>query len=425
MLQWAEARALTEQAETFAGYEGDRPRVLPKDAKIERVEKVARSYRNVLTQICRRIGGSMFTPYILSDAESPVHFCGQNSGFIRRCEQGHEWFTPIGCSTEWCLRCAGARADNRVMCIHRDLCRVGSSLRLARIGRLVLTLHPSHHPHARTRNGSGQVQTRAVEALCRTLGVKRTNLAVFTTFHPTSSKRPWVSFPHIEMCWVHAQLDEDGAKPLPWADKSEGRIIDVDRMREEWQRRYPGSINLQSSWFSWSKKHSDYVERRKGRKPWRLSRYLRYALRPFTEDVWHACDPAPVPRLWAVKGDRFDIDSNLLRANDREGIRVDPSIIREGLESEGGVLLWKGYHRTRRYGWLRAQGFQSRQGALEASLGIPVDSNGPCGCGTCPTCGGVLKVELNESGRASIYHPKLDNINAPVLADGLTYLEMD
>jgi len=275
------------------------------------------------------------------------------------------------------------------------------------------------------RKGSGQVQSRAVEALCRTLQIKRTNLAVFTTFHPTSSKRPWKSFPHVEMCWLHAQLDEQGGKALPWASRIEGHLIDVERMREEWQRRYPDSVNIQSSWFSWSKDHGDFVERRRGRKPWRLSRYMRYALRPFTEDVWHACDPRPVPRLWTVNGDRWDVDKVLIRGNDADGVRVDSQSIVEGLDSEGGVLLWKGYHRVRRYGWLRAQGFQARQGALEAAQGLSSASEDEgCGCGTCPECGGALRVILNADGRTDLVHPRLDPIDAQVLADGVTYSEV-
>lgn len=411
-------------AASFSGYEGDRP-VHPPECEPEHLEATARSYRRLLSQVGREVGGGPFTPYLELHAERVVNWCGRGHGFTRACPNGHEWFTPIGCGYSWCLRCAGLLADDRARRIHYDLCRVGAASRRAVVCRAVFTLHPDHWPHARTRAGSAQAQGRAVTALCRTLGVDRRNLAVWSTYHPTSTKRPWRSFPHFEVVWLHASVSEDeGVQPLEWHSRRNGQPIEAAKLRDAWARPYPGSVNLEVSWFRWTGASNDYAERQQGRAPNHLRSYTRYALRPFPEDVWHALRARPVPRLWTVVGDEWSLDENLCRASEPDGGKADPDEVRDGLDAEGGVTLWKGYHRVRRFGWLRSAGFQSRQAALETAQRIQrTTSEDDCACGLCPACEEPLKVELAADGRAILSRPQYDFDRAVVhvLADGSTF----
>jgi hypothetical protein len=131
-----------------------------------------------------------------------------------------------------------------------------------------------------------------------------------------------------------------------------------------------------------------------------------------------------VPRLWTVKGDEWSLDENLCRASAHDGGMADPDEVRDGLDAAGGVTLWPGFHRVRRFGWLRSAGFQSRQAALEDAQHIKrPSSEAGCECGLCPVCEEPLKVELGADGRTILSRPHLDLDPSlvHVLAGGATF----
>ena len=388
-------------------------------------------YQRLLRHVGRQYAdcGLFFEPHLIGTAEPRVHFCGRGSGFVRDCPGGHSWFTPIGCGSPWCLACQGLRADLRSERLHRDLNALGAAVRgfnrgrSSSVGRVVFTLHPKHHATASARRGSGDAIKRAAGAIARTLDVPRRELAVFGTFHPTSSTRPWVSFPHFEVYWLHARIAADSVQRLPWHDATSGRIIDADGLRESWGAVYPESVNLEVSWFKWSDSSKRYLER-DGRKVRSLASSLRYSLRPFTEDVWHALAERPIPSLWMVNGDDWGSEP-LVRASGRGG-RVDSAEVVEGLSREGGVTLWPGYHRVRRYGALASRGFTDRLSRLEEALGPLREQEGTGG--TCPECEGSLSVRMGGN-RPCLIHARYDAFEFEhldgILVQGERYAEVE
>ena len=293
--------------DSWAGFAGTRPGSSTDGYSESLVRETTADYQRLLRHVGREYAdcGLYFEPTLVSTPESIVFFCGRGSGFVRDCPGGHSWYTPLGCGSSWCLACQGLRADIRAERLHRDMNALGAAVRgfnrgkPATIGRIVFTLHPKHHATARTRRGSGDAIKRACQSIAHTLGIPISELAVCGTFHPTSSSKPWVSFPHFEVYWLHAQLFSDSANPLPWHNARSGHIIDADSLRESWGKVYPDSVNLEVSWFKWSKDSERYLER-DGSKVRSLRSSMRYSLRPFTEDVWHALAERPVPSLWMV-----------------------------------------------------------------------------------------------------------------------------
>ena len=415
----------------WAGFAGTRPGSSTDGYSESLVRETTADYQRLLRHVGREYAdcGLYFEPTLVSTPESIVFFCGRGSGFVRDCPGGHSWYTPLGCGSSWCLACQGLRADIRAERLHRDMNALGAAVRgfnrgkPATIGRIVFTLHPNHHATARTRRGSGDAIKRACQSIAHTLGIPISELAVCGTFHPTSSSKPWVSFPHFEVYWLHAQLFSDSANPLPWHNARSGHIIDADSLRESWGKVYPDSVNLEVSWFKWSKDSERYLER-DGSKVRSLRSSMRYSLRPFTEDVWHALAERPVPSLWMVNGDDWGKEP-LVRGSVRTG-RVPSDEVVEGLSREGGVTLWRGYHRVRRYGYIACRGFKDRLAVLEKALGPLREEEG--GSGVCPECDGGLKVRMGDT-RPCLIHARFDvsefDLLSGVLVRGETYAEVE
>ena len=236
--------------DSWCGFAGTRPCASTEGYAEPLVLETTADYQRLLRHVGRQYAdcGLFFEPHLIGTAEPRVHFCGRGSGFVRDCPGGHSWFTPIGCGSPWCLACQGLRADLRSERLHRDLNALGAAVRgfnrgrSSSVGRVVFTLHPKHHATASARRGSGDAIKRAAGAIARTLDVPKRELAVFGTFHPTSSTRPWVSFPHFEVYWLHARIAADSVQRLPWHDATSGRIIDADGLRESWGAVYPESV---------------------------------------------------------------------------------------------------------------------------------------------------------------------------------------
>ena len=195
-------------------------------------------------------------------------------------------------------------------------------------------------------------------------GVEKTQLAVFTTFHPTSSKRPWRPHPHVELIWIHADLSSEGIRPLETHESGILTPTQLQFLKAEWIKIFPLTTNLQVSYV----KDLTYG-------------FLRYLIRPMAEDVWHALEAGSLGLDRTL--DEFALDSITI-----------PSEAEDGLREPGGVIFWPSYHRVRWFGALA----NNRFGPLMESLGKPPIVH-PEATLRCPCCDeGVLHLERDEDG---------------------------
>ena len=251
---------------------------------------------------------------------------------------------PIGCSMPSCLQCADRRTGEKVRKLSRLLFSIADALDFRSVmGRAVFTVDPEWKEFASSREGSKKLARDAVGTLAQVLAVDRRDLAAWPTYHPTSSKQPYKSHPHVEVHWLHASLNPAGANALDWWDRPSGRLIDSALLSWTWKRtRYGGT----------APPHVDYLNSHKtdsviGR--------IRYGIRPFFEDVWHAIDKNSLPPLH------------------------ESETLIEGLAREGGVRLWKYYARYQGHGFLASNGRKKR---LE-TLGVHIAPDGPSPCPFC------------------------------------------
>jgi hypothetical protein len=120
-----------------------------------------------------------------------------------------------------------------------------------------------------------------------------------------------------------------------------------------------------------------------------------------------------------VNGDRYDTEP-VVRGSTRDG-RADPVEVAEGLGRAGGVTLWPGFHRVRRYGMLCTRGFKTRLAQLEEALGELREEQGLADC-PCPTCEEPLEVMMEGERLCFIHHAvaEFDHCSG-VLAAGTTW----
>jgi len=277
------------------------------------------------------------------DAFSTVVQCGLGSGHAYACENGHRYGLPFGCGSRWCMHCEGMQAGNRANRILDRLKRVSHGEDF-RFGRAVLTVHPNSAAVCSSEQGSKDMQKRAVEVLCESLGVVRARIGAWTTFHPTSSKHPWRLHPHVELMWAYADISPDGIQPLH-------ELVSAEVLKEKWAAIYPGSTNINLSY-----------EDEPG------FGLLRYQVRPMAEDVYHA-----------LAENRLLLD----RTQDMHGTEpvTIPAHAEIALRQPGGVTFWKSYHRVRWHGAFA----NNRFGRLMEELGKPA-IRGYLFSRECPSC---------------------------------------
>jgi len=313
------------------------------------------------------------------DAWGAVTSCGRGAAHVYKCSNGCRIAFPFGCADRWCLRCEGFRASQRANKIQERFQRVIQDTNL-KVGRVVFTVHPDHHPIAGSKRGSKAIQSRAFDILCTVLGYPNERIAAFTTFHPTSSEHPWRPFPHVELIWIHAAMDSRGILPL---NSTKSGLLSPEKLeilKGKWAEIYPLTTNIQVSYIEELSHH-----------------FLRYLVRPMCEDVW------------------FAIDNGFLSLDDSKDVLglapvTVPSEAEVGLRKEGGVIFWPGYHRVRYFGAMA----NNRFGPLMDRLGKgPVVH--PVGLKECPCCDGALTLERDENGPVCItlspyQEPEVDNI---------------
>lgn len=332
--------------------------------------------------------------------------CGHGSGLDRKCENGHEYFTPLGCGSQWCLRCQGMNADLRAMRVHRDFEALEEICLRRRLEpvvvRIQLTLSNEDKASVIScgREGANSLIRNARKAIVRSSGSDG-SIPLMVTMHPTSSKRPWVKSPHIHATAIWADMDESGTSMLPWSGSGP---VDLDALKSAWGDSYSSSNVVRvkyhkrdpETWVSVS--HDGQT----------LGRAIRYDLRPFQEDVWVAL----AERRMGVPGHGMRDLQNPWRepqawANGTTSTK-EPL---DALQADGGVLLWPRMHRVRRYGAMAPRGFAARLRTMRESVGIDADDNSPM-C-PCPDCGKSLEVVRNDEGKVYLLRPK-DAINHTV-----------
>jgi len=200
------------------------------------------------------------------------------------------------------------------------------------------------------------MQKRAFAAMSKVLNVPKKNLAVFTTFHPTSSKHPWRKHPHVELIWAHANVSGTEIQVLDCNESGILKPIELDYLQDIWQGHYPGTKNLNVSY----KKELHFG-------------HLLYLVRPMAEDVFYA-----------IKEGRL--------GGDKTG--TIPPQAEVSFREPGGVEFWKGYHRVRWHGAVA----NNKWAALMRSLEKPrIESAKPCI--NCPDCDdGELTIEKEGEG---------------------------
>jgi len=293
------------------------------------------------------------------DAYGDVANCGRIRGSVITCPCGAEFARPFGCSNRWCLNCEGIQAAKRAgrMLARTDRISQGESFVW---GRCVFTVAEDMQPFCSSKEGSITMQKRAFKAMAKVLNVPKKYLAVFTTFHPTSSKYPWRLHPHVELIWAHAKVTPEGIEPLKLNEKGILKPIELDYLQDIWQNYYPGTKNLNVSY----KKELHFG-------------HLRYLVRPMAEDVWYA-----------IKEGRL--------GGDETGTIPPEAEVR--FREPGGLEFWKGYHRARWHGAFANNTF----GALCRSLNKPrIES--PKACIDCPDCkDGELTLDRDEQGIVTV-----------------------
>jgi len=321
-----------------------------------------------------------------------ARFCGQGAGLHRECESAHGYWTPLGCGSPWCLRCSGVAADARSSRVHRDIRAVADTCAMITgkrppVVRIVLTLSDKARPGVigSGRLGASEMLRHAKLCIRRAAGSDGT-LPLMLTLHPTSSSRPWLKRPHIEAFALWSDVGED-PRALAWA--APGRPLNADALRSSWSSLYHGSIELHASYYSYDTDRDRYVRPGRGRGQ-SLASGLRYALRGFNEDVW-----------WAAAGRNLGVPGGSMvelldprRTPALRGSGSTPGEVVAGLEADGGVLMWKGFHRVRRSGALAARGFRARLAELRQAAGLgPVEWSVLC---KCPECGERLVAQTYE-----------------------------
>jgi len=293
------------------------------------------------------------------DAYGDIVNCGRIRGRVVSCECGAEFVRPLGCRSRFCLYCESILSANRARKVLLKTDRLHQNERFV-WGRCVFTVHPDLQIYCSSKEGSDQMMKRAVKAMVKVLDVPKQNLFVYTTFHPTSSKKPWLLHPHVELIWAHANVGKEGIVPLKLHESGILKPIELDYLQDIWQNYYPGTKNLHVSY----KKELHFG-------------FIRYLVRPMAEDIW-----------WAIKEGRLDADEN----------GTIPALAEIGFRSEGGVIFWPGYQRSRWHG----AGSNNTFGGLMRALNKPRIIE-PNGCTDCPDCeGGKVTTERTDEGNRTV-----------------------
>jgi len=209
--------------------------------------------------------------------------------------------------------------------------------------------------------------------MAKVLNVPKRELAVFTTFHPTSSEHPWRLHPHVELIWAHARVNSEGIHPLKLHESGILSGIELDYLKDIWAGHYPKSTNMKV----------EYLKELKFGK-------LRYLVRPMAEDVYHA------------------IRNEMLSADETGTIPAQAEL---AFREDGGVIFWKGYHRVLHFGAFANNCFGKLMKTLYKRAIVP-----PKATDDCPCCeDGKLTLERDENGPVTVslspYHePEVDHI---------------
>jgi len=372
----------------WRGYAFDEPSGTWPEAKYREELALRRLlWARLMTQVGKSVGSK-------ESALWRLRTCGRGSGLVRSCENGHDYFTPLGCGSPWCLRCQGMNADLRAMRVHRDIRALSEVADKPAVVRIQLTLSPRDRESVIRcgREGTNAMVHHARKAIVSASGSDGT-IPLMVTMHPTSSKRPWIKAPHVHATAIWADMNESGTSMLPWSDSGP---VDLDAIKEAWGDAYSSSSVVRASYHKHDPECGLYV-RNDGL---RLGRALRYDLRPFQEDVWVAL----AERRMGVPGGSMRDISNPWREPTAwaQGTTSYQEPL-EQLQDDGGVLLWPRMHRVRRYGALAPRGFSKRLGAMRESCGIDREDDSPM-C-ACPDCGEALVCRRNEEGRVVLMSP--------------------
>jgi len=373
----------------WRGYAFDEPSGTWPEAKYREELALRRLlWARLMTQMDKTVGS-------VRSALWRLRTCGRGSGFARSCDNGHEYFTPLGCGSPWCLRCQGMNADLRAMRVHRDIRALLEVSESPVVVRVQLTLAPSDRESVIRcgREGTNAMVRHARKAIVSASGSDG-SMPLMVTMHPTSSKRPWIKAPHVHATAIWADMNESGTSMLPWSDSGP---VDLPALKEAWGSFYPSSSVVRASYHR-RDPQSGLMVRHDGL---RLGRALRYDLRPFQEDVWVAL----AERRMGVPGGSMRDITNPWREPSAWAVGTtctkEPV---ERLQEHGGVLLWPRMHRVRRYGALSSRGFTTRLSALRSASETAGMTENQLIC-RCPDCGESLSVVKNEDGRVLLLRP--------------------
>ncbi len=385
--------------EEWAGYAFDEPSGSWPEAKYGAELDLRRLlWARLMSQIDKRGSDPYYPSYRDRSALWRLRTCGRGAGFARACENGHDYFTPLGCGSPWCLRCQGMNADLRAMRVHRDLRDLseiaGAWGKRPPVVRIQLTLSPRDREAVvrGEREGANSMIRHARTAITQAAGSDG-SMPLMVTMHPTSSKRPWFKAPHIHATALWTDINESGTNPLPWAESGP---VALDALRDAWGSSYPSSTVIRASYHRHDPERDQHV-RHDGLT---LGRALRYDLRPFQEDVWMAVAErrmgVPGGKMWELMDPWREGE---VRA---EGMTDGKEAVR-ALEGHGGVLLWPRMHRVRRYGALASRGYSSRVKAMRRSAMVNErDESHMC---PCPDCGERLECVKTDEGRVLLLRP--------------------
>ena len=148
-------------------------------------------------------------------------WCGRSSGMTFTSGCGHSGIVPLGCQKKICLHCMDYRTRERVRKIFDIIHTLSFWIHedtgmFPPLGRANFTVPEDQRGFVASRDGSLRFAKEAHQALLSELGVQADHLPVWTTFHPTSSKEPWKSHPHIEVHWIHAEIRDSSPRLLDW-----------------------------------------------------------------------------------------------------------------------------------------------------------------------------------------------------------------